>query len=96
MEHFFDLIKIPGAAVVAGTMLGLILVRKGLLTIIGDKRDAGQHNVYAEIINNLRAEIIRLHAAVQQERDDCNAQIAVLRSEIAGLYEIVKMRRKPR
>lgn len=69
MTEILDLLTLPGSAIVAGTMVGLVLLRKGLLTLIGDRNHLKAGAVYNELVDRLRAEIAFLRTELEVERD---------------------------
>jgi len=77
-------------------MIFLVLMRKGLLVLLGDRRDYKIHGYYQEIIQQLREEVAHLRATLAVERTWYQGQIKELHLHLAELERVVKLRKNLR
>ena len=76
-DYIKELVSVPGAAIVAGVLMSLAIMRHGLLAFFRDRRELRVDDAYSGIIEALRAEVARLRSAV----DDLQKEIHKLRLE---------------
>ena len=88
-DYIKELVSVPGAAVVAGILLTLTMVRKGVLTLFRDRRELRVDDAYAGIVEGLRGEVVRLREAVTE----LTLEVHRLREENAELRRVVATQR---